>query len=286
MPMPTHARIEDVRDTLAPLRRAGRRIGFVPTMGYLHLGHMELVRRARADNDFVVASIFVNPIQFGPNEDLAKYPRDLDRDRAMLQAEGCGLLFAPTVEVMYPSPMETFVDVVTLGGELEGSVRPGHFQGVATVVSKLFNIVQPDRAYFGEKDYQQVLIIERMVHDLSSPTAIVRVPTVREPDGLAMSSRNVYLKPDERRAAVRLNQSLAFAAQRVRDGERDPRRLQDAVRAFIAEEPLADPDVVAVRDARTLREIDGPIAAPVVVLLLVRFGAARLLDNRVIDVAG
>ncbi|HMN82189.1 MAG TPA: pantoate--beta-alanine ligase [Burkholderiaceae bacterium] len=280
--MLTNVRIEEVRATLAPLRRAGKRIGLVPTMGYLHDGHMALMRRARQENDYVVASIFVNPIQFGANEDLSKYPRDLERDSGMLAAVGVDLLFAPTVDVMYPKPTQTFVDVPGLGGLLEGGVRPGHFRGVATVVTKLFNIVQPDNAYFGEKDYQQVLIIEQMVADLSFATKITCVPTVREPDGLAMSSRNVYLTPEQRRAAVRLNQSLKFAEERVMAGERDPAALEKAVRAYIAEEPLAEPDVVAVRDARTLRELTGPISSPIAVVLLVRFGAARLLDERVI----
>lgn len=282
--MLTNVRIEEVRATLAPLRRVGKRIGLVPTMGYLHDGHMALMRRARQENDCVVASIFVNPIQFGANEDLSRYPRDLERDSRMLAAAGVDLLFAPTVEVMYPRPTQTFVDVPGLGGLLEGGVRPGHFQGVATVVTKLFNIVQPDTAYFGEKDYQQVLIVEQMVADLSFATKIVCVPTVREPDGLAMSSRNVYLSPEQRRAAVRLNQSLQFAEDRVKAGERDPAALEGAVRAFIAEEPLAEPDVVAVRDARTLREIDGPMTSPVAVVVMARFGAARLLDERVIAV--
>jgi pantoate--beta-alanine ligase len=282
--MLTNVRIEEVRATLAPLRRVGKRIGLVPTMGYLHDGHMALMRRARQENDCVVASIFVNPIQFGANEDLSRYPRDLERDSRMLAAAGVDLLFAPTVEVMYPRPTQTFVDVPGLGGLLEGGVRPGHFQGVATVVTKLFNIVQPDTAYFGEKDYQQVLIVEQMVADLSFATKIVCVPTVREPDGLAMSSRNVYLSPEQRRAAVRLNQSLQFAEDRVKAGERDPAALEGAVRAFIAEEPLAEPDVVAVRDARTLREIDGPMTSPVAVVVMARFGTARLLDERVIAV--
>lgn len=282
--MLTNVRIEEVRATLAPLRRVGKRIGLVPTMGYLHDGHMALMRRARQENDCVVASIFVNPIQFGANEDLSRYPRDLERDSRMLAAAGVDLLFAPAVEVMYPRPTQTFVDVPGLGGLLEGGVRPGHFQGVATVVTKLFNIVQPDTAYFGEKDYQQVLIVEQMVADLSFATKIVCVPTVREPDGLAMSSRNVYLSPEQRRAAVRLNQSLQFAEDRVKAGERDPAALEGAVRAFIAEEPLAEPDVVAVRDARTLREIDGPMTSPVAVVVMARFGAARLLDERVIAV--
>jgi pantoate--beta-alanine ligase len=178
--------IAETRQRLAHHRAGGRRIGLVPTMGYLHAGHMELVRRARSDNDVVVASIFVNPLQFGANEDLSRYPRDLARDSAMLREGAVDYLFAPGVADMYPRPMETVVDVPALGAELEGAVRPGHFAGVATVVTKLFNIVQPDRAYFGEKDYQQIAIIRRIVEDLAQPVEIVRVPTVRDADGLAV----------------------------------------------------------------------------------------------------
>ena len=200
--------IAALRAPLGEHRRAGKTIGLVPTMGYLHVGHMELVARARAANDVVVVSLFVNPLQFGANEDLAKYPRDLARDRRCCVEGGVDFLFAPGVADMYPRPMETVVDVPTLGSELEGSVRPGHFAGVATVVTKLFNIVQPDRAYFGEKDFQQVQIIRRMVEDLAQPVEVVGVPTVREADGLACSSRNVYLTPAERAAAVIVPKAL------------------------------------------------------------------------------
>lgn len=281
--MQTFTTIADLRAALAPHRRAGRSIGLVPTMGYLHVGHMALARRARAENDVVVATIFVNPLQFGANEDLARYPRDLARDQTMLEAEGVDFLFAPTVADMYPRPMETVVDVPKLGSELEGAVRPGHFAGVATVVTKLFNIAQPDRAYFGEKDFQQLAIIRRMAGDLAQPVAVIGVPTVREADGLACSSRNVYLSAEERAAAVVVPRALEAAEALVAAGETDPKRLEAEVRAFIAREPLAAAEVVAVRDPETLAEVGQIGERPVLLLLFVRFGGTKLLDNRVID---
>ena len=274
--------IGELREDLRQLAATGRSVGFVPTMGYLHSGHMELVKRARAENEVVVASIFVNPLQFGPNEDLARYPRDLPRDSDMLEEAGVDILFAPGVEDMYPRPMETVVDVPGLGGELEGAVRPGHFAGVATVVCKLFNIVQPQAAYFGKKDYQQVIIIKRMVEDLALPVRVVAVPTVRDKDGLALSSRNVYLTEAERAAAVIVPQTLAEAERLVAAGLGDPNELEEKLRAFLAREPLAYTEVVAVRDASTLRPVSS-IDEPVVVALFVRFGSTRLLDNRVIS---
>jgi pantoate--beta-alanine ligase len=275
--------IADLRARLEPYRRQGKSIGLVPTMGYLHQGHMALVDRARSGNDVVVASIFVNPLQFAPTEDLGRYPRDLPRDRAMLQEHGCDFAFAPAVDEMYPQPMGTLVDVASLSGLLEGERRPGHFRGVATVVAKLFGIAMPTRAYFGEKDYQQLLVIQRMVFDLSMPVEIVGVPTVREADGLACSSRNVFLRPEERRAAPVLARSLDAAVEAVAGGLVDPVALERLVRGIIEAEPLAAPDLVAVRDAASLREID-PASPPeaVVVLLAVRFGRTRLLDQRVI----
>jgi pantoate--beta-alanine ligase len=254
-------------------------------MGYLHAGHMELVARARAENDIVVASIFVNPLQFGPAEDLGKYPRDLARDTAMLREAGVNMLFAPGVEDMYPQPMLTVVDVPEIGSELEGAVRPGHFAGVATVVSKLFNIVQPQRAYFGEKDYQQVVVIKRMVEDLAMPVRIIAVPTVRDKDGLALSSRNVYLSEAERRAAIVVPQTLDEAERLVADGISDPQELEDRLTAFLGRELLANAEVVAVRDASTLRPVT-EIKDPVVVALFVRIGTTRLLDNRILGGQG
>ncbi|KQU74003.1 MULTISPECIES: pantoate--beta-alanine ligase [Ensifer] len=280
--MKTITTITELRAALAEYRRAGKTVGLVPTMGYLHVGHMELVRRARGQNDVVVASIFVNPLQFGPNEDLSKYPRDLARDQAMLEEGGVDFLFSPGVSDMYPRPMETVVDVPKLGSELEGSVRPGHFAGVATVVTKLFNIVQPDRAYFGEKDFQQLQIIRRMVDDLAQPVEIIGVPTVREADGLACSSRNVYLSAAEREAAAIVPKALAEAERLVASGITDAVEVERAVTAFLSAEPLARPEVVALRDPGTLETIQEIGDKPVLLLLFVRFGTTKLLDNRVI----
>lgn len=278
--------IADLRARIAGHRQAGRSVGFVPTMGYLHKGHMTLVDRCRADNDIVVTSIFVNPLQFSPTEDLSRYPRDLPRDCAMLEAHRCDIVFVPSVEEMYPTPMQTVVDVTSLSTLLEGERRPGHFRGVATVVAKLFCIVWPDRAYFGEKDYQQQLLIRRMVADLAMPIAIVGVPTVREDDGLACSSRNIFLNPAERAAAVVLARSLADAEAAVASGVHDHIALERRLRAFIEAEPLAAPDLVVVRDAGTLQAYDaGQPPSAVVVLLAVRFGRTRLLDQRVIPVS-
>ncbi|WP_034851132.1 pantoate--beta-alanine ligase [Sinorhizobium sojae] len=280
--MKTITTIAALRAALAEHRRAGKSIGLVPTMGYLHVGHMELVRRARSENDVVVASIFVNPLQFGPSEDLAKYPRDLARDEKMLEEGGVDFLFAPGVADMYPRPMEAVVDLPKLGSELEGSVRPGHFAGVATVVTKLFNIVQPDRAYFGEKDFQQLQIIRRMVEDLAQPVTVVGVPTVREDDGLACSSRNVYLTAEERRVAAIVPKALEEAERLIASGETDPGTVEKGVTAFLSSEPLACPEVVALRDPESLEPIGEIGDKPVLLLLFVRFGSTKLLDNRVI----
>jgi pantoate--beta-alanine ligase len=276
--------IAALRQKLAPRRRAGQTIGFVPTMGYLHQGHLSLVGRAKSENDVTVVSIFVNPLQFGKNEDLEKYPRDLARDSAMLEEAGVDFLFAPGVEDMYPEPMQTVVDLPKLGSELEGEARPGHFAGVATVVTKLFNIVQPDAAYFGEKDYQQVTIIQKMVEDLAQPVRVVPVPTVREADGLACSSRNVYLSPAERAAAVIVPKTLAEAERLLLTGIRDVATLEGKLVEFLQTEPLAEPEVVAIRDPRTLERIE-TVKETALVLLYVRFGKTKLLDNRIIGQA-
>ena len=271
-----------LRERLAAQRRAGRSIGLVPTMGYLHVDHMQLVTRAKADNDDRVVSILVNPLHFVATEALARYPRDLKRDAAMLREAGVDFLFAPEVSDMYPRPMETVVDVPTLGAELEGAVRPGHFAGVATVVTKLFNIVQPDSAYFGEKDYQQVAVIGRMVEDLAQPVRVVPVPTVREADGLACSSRNVYLTPEQRRAAVIVPKTLIEAERLYREGLRDVAAFEAALRAFVATEPLAKPDVVAIRDPETLKPIATLGDKPALLALFIQIGQTRLLDNGLI----
>lgn len=281
--METITTIAELRARLAPHRRAGKSIALVPTMGYLHVGHMELVARARASSDIVVVSLFVNPLQFGANEDLTKYPRDLARDQAMLVEGGVDFLFAPGVGDMYPRPMETVVDVPTIGNELEGSVRPGHFAGVSTVVTKLFNIVQPDRAFFGEKDFQQLQLIRRMVSDLAQPVEVIGVPTVREADGLACSSRNVYLTPEERAAAVIVPKALDEAERLIAEGATDVGALELAISEFIDAEPLAKPEVIAIRDPETLRIVSEIGEKPVLLLLFVRFGSTKLLDNRVID---
>ena len=273
--------IAALRQKLAPRRRAGQTIGFVPTMGYLHQGHLSLVGRARSENDVTVVSIFVNPLQFGKNEDLEKYPRDLARDSAMLEEAGVDFLFAPEVKDMYPEPMQTVVDLPKLGSELEGEARPGHFAGVATVVTKLFNIVQPDSAYFGEKDYQQVTIIQKMVEDLALPVRIVPVATVREADGLACSSRNVYLSTAERAAAVIVPKTLAEAERLLLTGIRDVATLESKLVEFLQTEPLAEPEVVAIRDPHTLQRIE-MVKGTALVLLYVRFGKTKLLDNRII----
>ncbi len=276
--------IAALRQKLAPRRRAGQTIGFVPTMGYLHQGHLSLVGRAKSENDVTVVSIFVNPLQFGKNEDLEKYPRDLARDSAMLEDAGVDYLFAPSVEDMYPEPMQTVVDLQKLGSELEGEARPGHFAGVATVVTKLFNIVLPDAAYFGEKDYQQVTIIQKMVEDLAQPVRVVPVATVREADGLACSSRNVYLSAAERAAAVIVPKALAEAERLLLTGLRDVATLESKLIEFIRTEPLAEPEVVAIRDPRSLERIE-TVNATALVLLYVRFGKTKLLDNRIIGQA-
>ena len=280
--MQTVKTIEDLRAALAAARDGPKRVGFVPTMGYLHKGHLELVARARAENEISVVSIFVNPLQFGANEDLAAYPRDLARDSKLLEEAGVDFLFAPEVADMYPRPMETVVDVPTLGSELEGSVRPGHFAGVATVVTKLFNIVGPDAAYFGEKDYQQVAVIRRMVEDLAQPVRVVPVPTVREDDGLACSSRNVYLSAEERAAAVIVPNTLAEAERLHKGGIATAAELEAALTRFVEAEPRAVPEVIAVRDPDTLAPLAEIAGRPVLVLLFIRIGKTKLLDNRVI----
>jgi len=260
-------------------RAEGKQIGLVPTMGYLHEGHLSLVRRARADNDWVVVSIFVNPIQFGPNEDLANYPRDFDRDRQLLEAEGVDLIFVPTVEEMYPSGSLTFVEVEgNLTKGLCGASRPGHFRGVTTVVSKLFNIVLPHRAYFGQKDAQQLAVIGRMVADLNFDIEIVPMPIVREPDGLAMSSRNRYLNPEERRSATALYRSLQLAKGLIENGERDAAKITAAMRNLIGQEKPARIDYVEIVDANSFEPMEH-IHGEILIALAAFMGRTRLIDN-------
>jgi pantoate--beta-alanine ligase len=268
--------------TIAEARAVRRALpgtwGFVPTMGYLHEGHLSLVRRARAENDRVAVSIFVNPTQFGPHEDYSRYPRDLERDLRLLEPLGVDLVFVPSVEEMYPPGFQTWVIVEEVSRPLEGASRPGHFRGVATVVAKLFHILQPDRAYFGQKDAQQTVVIRRMVQDLNIPVEIVICPTVREPDGLAMSSRNTYLNPEERRAATVLFRALQAAKARYEAGERDAERLREAMREVIRAEPLARIDYVSVAHPETLQELER-VEGPALLSLAVYIGTTRLIDN-------
>ena len=260
--------------------------GLVPTMGFLHKGHLSLVKRARAENDHVAVSIFVNPTQFGPNEDLAAYPRDLDRDLRLLEALDVDLVFNPTPEVMYPKNYQTYVTVEDVTKYLEGASRPGHFRGVATVVAKLFNIVGAERAYFGQKDAQQTIVIKRMVQNLNMPIEIIICPTQREADGLALSSRNTYLDAEHRRAAPVLYRALCAAKEAFDQGERDGDRLRSIMRDIIAAEPLAKLDYVSAADASTLQELGAPPPQPspskgegVLLSMAVRVGRPRLIDN-------
>ena len=254
------------------------RWGLVPTMGALHRGHLSLVARARAENDHVAASLFVNPTQFGPQEDLARYPRDFEGDRAALEKGGCDVLFAPPVEEVYPKGFSTYVEPGKVALPLEGESRPGHFRGVATVVSKLFGIVEPHRAYFGDTDAQQLAVIRAVVRDLNIPVQIVPCPTVREADGLALSSRNVYLGPQERHAATVLVRSLMAARGRFVGGERDASALRRTMEAVLASEPLARTDYAAVVDPETFEELE-TVEGSARLLLAVRIGATRLIDN-------
>jgi pantoate--beta-alanine ligase len=271
-----------VLSTITEFREARKKlrgsVGFVPTMGYLHEGHLVLVRRAREENKTVVVSIFVNPTQFGPREDFARYPRDPERDLAMLEKEEVALVFMPSVEEMYPEGFCSWVEVEKVTERLEGAVRPGHFRGVTTVVAKLFNIVQPTRAYFGQKDAQQVVVIKRMVADLNMNLDIIVVPTHREPDGLAMSSRNIYLNPEERQAALVLWKSLNLAQQLWLQGERKAERVQQQMTTLIQKEPLAKIDYISIADPETLEEM-AEIDRPALVSLAVRIGKTRLIDN-------
>jgi pantoate--beta-alanine ligase len=253
-------------------------VGFVPTMGYLHEGHLALVKQARKDNSNVIVSIYVNPTQFGPREDFGSYPRELNRDLELLREEGVDIVFVPSDDEIYPPEFSSWVDVGKVTGRLEGASRPGHFRGVATVVAKLFNIVQPSRAYFGQKDAQQVVVIKRMVADLNMGIDIVVVPTVRENDGLAMSSRNIYLSPRERQAATILFKALTLARQLWQGGEKDAGKIRPQMAALIQKEPLAQIDYVSIADAETLEELN-LIDRPALVSLAVRIGKTRLIDN-------
>jgi pantoate--beta-alanine ligase len=270
--------IADTRPAVAAARAAGQTIGLVPTMGALHEGHASLIRVAKHRCPFVVVSIFVNPAQFGPQEDLSRYPRTLSEDLALCEREGATLIFAPEPSEIYPEGFRTYVEVHELQDVLEGASRPGHFRGVATVVLKLFNILQPDRAYFGQKDAQQARIIRQMVRDLDVPVRVIVAPTVREPDGLALSSRNRYLEPVQRQEAVALSQALAAVQRRVAAGERDAVALRRVLADRIAAAPGAVLDYAEIVDADNLRPIER-LERPALAVLAVRFGATRLIDN-------
>jgi pantoate--beta-alanine ligase len=256
-------------------------LGFVPTMGYLHEGHLSLVKIAKEENKTVSASIFVNPTQFGPSEDFESYPRDTERDLKMLEPY-TDIVFMPTANDLYPAGYNSWVEVEGLTNKLEGASRPAHFRGVTTIVAKLFNIVRPTRSYFGQKDAQQLAVIKKMVKDLDMNLEVIPCPTVREPDGLAMSSRNTYLKPDERKAAIVLYQSLKLAEKLYSEGERDAIKIRREMTSLINQQPVANIDYVSIADNETLDEVD-KITRPVLVSLAVKIGKPRLIDNIVLE---
>ncbi|MBQ5559426.1 MAG: pantoate--beta-alanine ligase [Lachnospiraceae bacterium] len=270
--------VKEVREQVKAWKKEGLTVGFVPTMGYLHEGHQSLIKRAVAENDRVVVSIFVNPMQFGPTEDLESYPRDLEKDSALVEATGANLIFHPEPEEMYTDGFCSFVDMSVLTEELCGLSRPIHFRGVCTVVSKLFHIVTPDRAYFGQKDAQQLAIIKRMVLDLNMDIEIVGCPIIREEDGLAKSSRNTYLSAEERKAALILSKTIKLGEEMVKNGETDAAKVVDAMKKNIEIEPLAKIDYVKIVDAMTMQQIP-TIDRPILCAMAVYIGKTRLIDN-------
>ena len=270
--------IAEVREQVKQWRKEGLTVGLVPTMGYLHEGHKSLIDRAVAENDRVVVSVFVNPMQFGPSEDLESYPRDMDRDAALCEKAGASLIFHPDPSEMYHKDFSSFVDMTTLTGGLCGKTRPIHFRGVCTVVSKLFNIVVPDKAYFGQKDAQQLAVIRHMVSDLNFGIEIVGCPIIREEDGLAKSSRNTYLSAQEREAALILSKSLAKGKEALKAGEADAAKISQIILDEIATEPLAKVDYVEVVDWNTLEPVE-TVKEPVLVAMAVYIGKTRLIDN-------
>jgi len=274
--------VEKISEMRRLRQRLARPVGFVPTMGYLHEGHLALVKKARAENSSVVVSIFVNPTQFGPQENYEKYPHDHELDLSILEKEKTDIVFMPSVTEMYPPQFNSWVEVSKVTERLEGATRPIHFRGVTTVVAILFNIVEPTRAYFGQKDAQQLVVIKKMVADLNMNLEVVTVPTVREPDGLAMSSRNIHLNPQQRRAALVLYQALSLAQQLWSQGEKDAERIRQEIVALIKKQPLADIDYVSIADNETLDELD-TVKSPALVSLAVRIGKTRLIDNIVLE---
>ncbi len=274
--------VAELRAQVKKWRDEGLSVGLVPTMGYLHEGHGSLVTASAKENNRTVVSVFVNPTQFAPNEDLANYPRDLEKDSAYCEELGADLIFAPEVEEMYHDGTVTFINMTTLTEELCGLSRPIHFRGVCTVVGKLFNIVRPDRAYFGKKDAQQLAIIKRMNEDLNFGVEVIGCPIVREEDGLAKSSRNVYLTPEERKAAVVLSRSVRLGEAMVKNGETDAEKVLAAMKAEIETEPLAEIDYLKAVDGLTMQQVK-ELKAPALIAMAVRFGKARLLDNFFIE---
>jgi pantoate--beta-alanine ligase len=273
-------RIPEARDAVRRAKNAGRSVGFVPTMGALHAGHLSLIAAARKDGAFTVVSVFVNPTQFGPQEDFQRYPRPRADDLALCEQAGVDLVFYPAVDEMYPPGATTFVEVAGLSDIWEGAIRPGHFRGVATVVAKLFHIIPADRAFFGQKDYQQQLVIRRMVRDLNLPVEIVMCPTIRDPDGLALSSRNAYLTPQERQAGLSISRALFEAERAYNLGERQPRRLQRLMLDRLAGAPGLMTEYAAVVDPSTLVELEEP-QENLVALIAARSGTTRLIDNAI-----
>jgi len=272
------SKVAELQERIKNWKQAGLTIGFVPTMGYLHEGHLSLVREAKKRNDRAAVSIFVNPKQFGPAEDYNVYPRDLNRDAALLEKEGVDLIFYPAVEEMYPADYKTYVEVEDLENRLCGRSRPGHFRGVCTVVLKLFNLIQPDEAYFGWKDAQQVIILKKMVEDLHLPVKIRSMPLIREKDGLALSSRNIYLNQQERQASIVLYRSLELAEKMIKNGERQAAKIRQQMVNLISAEPLARIDYVEIVDLQTLEPLV-TIDGDALVAVAVYFGRTRLIDN-------
>lgn len=275
--------INDLKAVVRSKKREGKTIGFVPTMGYLHEGHISLANMSVSENDFTIMSIFVNPTQFGPKEDFAKYPRSMEKDTVMAENAGVDVIFAPSAAEMYPNGYKTYVNVEEITDTLCGESRPGHFKGVATVVTKLFNIVEPDKAYFGQKDAQQAAVIKRMVRDLNMNVEITTCTIIRENDGLAMSSRNTYLSQGERRAAVILSKSLFEAEALIKSGERSSEKVIRNMFGMIAAEKLADIDYIKIVDAQNLNDVS-LIDKKVLIALAVKFGNTRLIDNIEVEV--
>jgi pantoate--beta-alanine ligase len=276
--------VKEMQEFSQKTQKAGKKINFVPTMGYLHQGHLTLMEEARKNCDILVVSIFVNPLQFGVGEDYGEYPRDLTRDVELAESAKVDIIFAPTVKDMYPTGYVTFVNAEIITEVMCGVSRPGHFKGVTTVVTKLFNIVQPEEAYFGQKDAQQVTVIERMATDLNMTVRIVRVPIVREEDGLAMSSRNMYLSMEERKQAAMLYCSLTKAKELIEDGERNKGKIYQLIQETINSAPLAEIDYIEIRDGLNLQHQGEELKGQVLIALAVRFGKTRLIDNIQVEV--